>query len=34
VLAPVSRAVWLEVDRLDQTARDTGGFGSTGVKAE
>jgi dUTP pyrophosphatase len=32
VLAPVSRAEWHEVDSLDVTARDTGGFGSTGVK--
>jgi dUTP pyrophosphatase len=31
VLAPVSRAVWHEVTRLDSTARDTGGFGSTGT---
>jgi dUTP pyrophosphatase len=30
VLAPVSRAAWVEVDSLDSTARDTGGFGSTG----
>jgi dUTP pyrophosphatase len=30
VLAPVSRASWVEVDSLDRTARDTGGFGSTG----
>jgi dUTP pyrophosphatase len=30
VLAPVSRAVWREVDGLDVTARDAGGFGSTG----
>ena len=33
VLAPVSKAVWQEVDRLDMTARDTGGFGSTGTLA-
>jgi len=33
VLAPVSRAVWQEVDSLDTTARATGGFGSTGIKA-
>lgn len=31
VLAPVSRAAWREVDSLDVTARDAGGFGSTGV---
>jgi dUTP pyrophosphatase len=30
VLAPVTRAVWLEVDDLESTARSTGGFGSTG----
>jgi dUTP pyrophosphatase len=34
VLAPVSRAVWHEVDSLDITMRDTGGFGSTGIKAK
>jgi dUTP pyrophosphatase len=33
VLAPVSRATWREVDSLDATLRDTGGFGSTGTKA-
>lgn len=30
VLAPVTRASWLEVDTLDETARGEGGFGSTG----
>jgi len=30
VLAPVSRAAWREVDSLDATAREAGGFGSTG----
>ena len=30
VLAPVTRGSWLEVDDLDATARDAGGFGSTG----
>jgi dUTP pyrophosphatase len=30
VLAPVVRARWEETDRLDATARDSGGFGSTG----
>ena len=30
VLAPVTRASWLEVDTLDETARGSGGFGSTG----
>jgi dUTP diphosphatase len=31
VLAPVTRCVWEEVDSLDDTARGTGGFGSTGT---
>jgi len=30
VLAPVTRAAWVEVDELDDTARGGGGFGSTG----
>ena len=30
VLAPVTRASWLKVDELDDTARGAGGFGSTG----
>jgi dUTP pyrophosphatase len=30
VLAPVSRARWQEVDSLDPTTRNEGGFGSTG----
>jgi len=30
VLAPVTRATWLEADELDETARGEGGFGSTG----
>jgi dUTP pyrophosphatase len=30
VVAPVSRAVFLESDTLDETARGAGGFGSTG----
>ncbi|WBY16587.1 dUTP diphosphatase [Erythrobacteraceae bacterium WH01K] len=30
VLAPVTRAAWKEVESLDDTARGTGGFGSTG----
>ncbi len=30
VLAPVTRAAWLEADELDETARGEGGFGSTG----
>jgi dUTP pyrophosphatase len=31
VLAPVSRAVWQQVESLDITARNAGGFGSTGT---
>ncbi len=31
VLAPVTRASWLEVDELDDTVRGIGGFGSTGT---
>jgi deoxyuridine 5'-triphosphate nucleotidohydrolase len=31
VLAPVLRAAWHEVASLDETARGSGGFGSTGV---
>jgi dUTP pyrophosphatase len=31
VLAPVIRATWREVDNLDATARNEGGFGSTGT---
>ena len=31
VVAPVVRIAWDEVERLDGTARGTGGFGSTGV---
>lgn len=30
VLAPVTRAGWVEVDELDETDRGEGGFGSTG----
>jgi dUTP pyrophosphatase len=30
VLAPVTRATWLEAEELDDTARGAGGFGSTG----
>ncbi len=30
VLAPVTRAGWVEVEHLDETARGEGGFGSTG----
>jgi dUTP pyrophosphatase len=31
VLAPVARAAWREVAALPETARGTGGFGSTGM---
>jgi dUTP pyrophosphatase len=31
VLTPVSQAVWQEVATLEATARDVGGFGSTGA---
>jgi dUTP pyrophosphatase len=31
VLAPVTRIVWREVKVLDDTARGTAGFGSTGI---
>jgi len=31
VLAPVFRAAWREVETLDATERDVGGFGSTGA---
>jgi dUTP pyrophosphatase len=34
VLAPVCRGAWREVDSLDVTARDVGGFGSTGATSE
>jgi len=30
VIAPVTRIGWQEVDRLDETARGAGGFGSSG----
>jgi dUTP pyrophosphatase len=32
VIAPVSRAILEETEALDDTARGTGGFGSTGVR--
>jgi len=31
VIAPVTQAVWQEVDELSATARGSGGFGSTGT---
>jgi dUTP pyrophosphatase len=31
VVAPVVQAAMVEVDALDDTARGSGGFGSTGV---
>lgn len=33
IVAPYSRVVWDEADSLSATARGSGGFGSTGVKA-
>ena len=33
VIAPYTRAEWNEVTELPQSARGTGGFGSTGIKA-
>lgn len=33
VIAPVTRAMWQEVDELDATERGEGGFGSTGGAA-
>ena len=33
VLAPVVRARWQEVASLDETARGSGGFGSTGTRS-
>ena len=32
LIAPVTRAAWVEVDDLDATERGAGGFGSTGRK--
>ena len=34
VLAPVTQAAWNAVEELDDTARGTGGFGSTGGHAK
>ena len=34
VLAPVTQAAWEEVAELDETARGSGGFGSTGGHAK
>ena len=31
IIAPVTQASWEPVETLDETARGTGGFGSTGV---
>lgn len=31
IVAPVTRAAWQEVDRLDDTVRGEGGFGHTGA---
>lgn len=32
LFAPVTRGEWVEVEALDETARGSGGFGSTGVQ--
>jgi dUTP pyrophosphatase len=32
VIAPVSRAQWIEADSLDETSRGAGGFGSSGTR--
>ncbi|OXE36417.1 MAG: deoxyuridine 5'-triphosphate nucleotidohydrolase [Phenylobacterium zucineum] len=32
IVAPVTRAGWIEVDSLEETERGAGGFGSTGVQ--
>jgi len=32
VIAPVTQATWSETDALDDSARGSGGFGSTGTK--
>lgn len=34
VIAPVTQVQWLEAESLDETARSSGGFGSTGVAAK
>jgi dUTP pyrophosphatase len=34
IVAPVTRVSWQQVQSLDETARSSGGFGSTGVKAK
>jgi len=31
LISPVAQATWREVENLDETARGTGGFGSTGA---
>lgn len=33
VVAPVSQLAWQRVETLEETARSSGGFGSTGMKA-
>lgn len=34
IIAPVTKAHWVEAEELDETARGEGGFGSTGVAVE
>lgn len=33
IVAPVTQGIFVETDKLDETERGAGGFGSTGVKA-
>jgi|SRR5688572_6023331 dUTP pyrophosphatase len=33
VVAPVTRIAWMAVERLDETERGAGGYGSTGIAA-
>ena len=32
IIAPVTQGAWVEVESLDETARGSGGFGSTGTR--
>ncbi|MCR9212758.1 MAG: dUTP diphosphatase [Proteobacteria bacterium] len=34
IIAPVTKAHWVEAEELDETARGEGGFGSTGIAVE
>jgi dUTP pyrophosphatase len=33
VVAPVTRVIWVETEALSETARGSGGFGSTGIES-